>query len=166
LVTYVGNKLSKWDQDVIGKLTSSSIHPYSRIINDYLKNKNGDSISLETIEEIPGTGIKSIAENKTIWLRKVPDGSSGNISYIINEKEVGVFSIQSNYRKGINNLTNVLRQNYSISMLSGDNDADAPILESMLGKGNPPWFALVCVRLRVEARLTDLQEQRGVKLGL
>ena len=134
LVKYHGDKLSKWDQDVIGKLTSTSMHPYSRIINDYLKNKNGDSLSLETIEEIPGTGIKSVVENKTIWLRKVPDGNSGNISYIINEKEIGVFSIQSNYRKGINNLTNDLKQNYSLSLLSGDSDSDEQILESMLPK--------------------------------
>src|SRR4029078_8564701 len=51
----------------------------------------------------------------------------------IDQKHIGTFTIQPEYRNGLSRMFKQLRQRYSLALLSGDQDAEYETLSTQMG---------------------------------
>ncbi len=139
-VTYTGKTLDEAEQINIASLLAQSSHPLSKAVVDFL-NKN-TIVSIENFKETAGKGIEGWIEDKYFKIgsyefvygtsNKKPNNS---VVFVKVDNEVlGDFKIVNNYRFGFNQLMEVLKSKFTISVISGDNDAEQQKLQSILGK--------------------------------
>lgn len=150
-ISFEGTKLNELEEQLIFSLVRQSAHPLSRGIKNYL----GDIVPLTIIkyEEIPGKGIQGEIQNNYVkigslnFLNENEDNSKSNsldtVSYVkINEKVIGLFKFKNKYRDGLSDLINRLTKNFSLFVLSGDNDSEKENLKSLFGKEESLMFNL------------------------
>ncbi len=139
-VTYTGKTLDEAEQINIASLLAQSSHPLSKAVVDFL-NKN-TIVSIENFKETAGKGIEGWIEDKYFKIgsyefvygtsNKKPNNS---VVFVKVDNEVlGDFKIVNNYRFGFNQLMEVLKCKFTISVISGDNNAEQQKLHSILGK--------------------------------
>ncbi len=137
-IVYSGKTLTAMQLQYIGALANCSSHPLSRMLAKELK-KSGQW-QVWKYKEFPGKGIEGFIEKDFI---KIGSSSfvTGNrkfhkdtVVYVsFNNETVGWFRFGSNYRQAVPRLMKSLGKQYSISVLSGDNEADRELLWKMLG---------------------------------
>ncbi len=130
-VSFIGKKLSNADLEIASALASNSSHPLSRKIHDqYSLNTN---CTISSFEEIPGQGIKGFVNGRFAIMgseyfvtgkRTIVNNDSSKVFFALDGLVFGYFSIGSSYRKGLLETANTLKENYQLSLLSGDNDAE------------------------------------------
>ncbi len=142
-VKFIGKKLSQIEINTILLLANSSTHPLSKAIVRFLKPKSTHSeYELFNFKEIEGKGISGKIENYEIKIgtasftkSKNIDDENLTISYIsINDKEIGYFIFESEFRPGVIKLLNNLSHSYSLHILSGDRDRDKTQLQKEVKK--------------------------------
>jgi Cu+-exporting ATPase len=96
---------------------------------------------MEDIIEIPGKGIMGMVNNNQIKIGShnfiIGSSTAEAISSVyvsINGIHKGYFKIKNHYRNEIFPLLRKLKKQYSISILSGDNEAEKINLENAIGK--------------------------------
>ncbi len=134
----VKDKLTEAEINSIILLANSSTHPLSKSIVRYLKPKSSISnYELIQFEEIEGKGIKGIINGIEIRIGSSSFTKSNTsrddnqtISYItFDEKEIGYFIFESEFRPGIIDLLNNLSKSFTVHVLSGDKDRDKAQLQ-------------------------------------
>ncbi len=135
-VKYEGKKLNENLKAIIKSMTKSSNHPLSRLI--YNKLQNSSSIQFDYLKEITGKGIEA-GKNKHIYrlgsasFTGASNTDKTTLVYFASDKEiVGKFIFKASYRQGISDLFNKLLPDYTLYILSGDNDSEKPQLEKLL----------------------------------
>lgn len=143
-VKFVGEELSASQYQQIYALVQNSTHPLSQMLVKYIQDKNvvEQTISLEVSDfvETSGQGIEAWINDQFVEI-----GSSkfvGNSAYkmeglttavyvAIDQYCLGYFVIKKAYRENIEEVLNNLNQNFTLHLLSGDNDADRSYLEGL-----------------------------------
>ncbi len=145
-VFFKGEKLSMHDEIAIKSLTKNSNHPLSRIIYNYLFYIK--AIEIECFEEISGKGSKAII-NDVEWkigsLKFIESESNFQINktrvYIKKDNDVlGYFQIENKYRESINEVISRIKDDYSLTILSGDNDSEKGNLLKIMPENTPLFF--------------------------
>jgi P-type Cu+ transporter len=141
-VNYDGIELTEEQKRSISTLLAASTHPLSRIVYDYLGgNDQEEIISFKTVV---GKGIEGWVNEKHIKIgsqnfvntNQSQDNSSSDGSSVfikIDEQVLGAFYIKNSYRFGFNEVIQQLKSKFRLSVLSGDNDAEANYLHKVLG---------------------------------
>lgn len=129
-IQYVGKQLSGNDIQLIRSLASQSGHPLSKSITQSLPFYK--SLPVKDFKEEKGKGLKGTIHGVEVKIGSsafvneqtagVSDGSQ--VFVMIDGQVPGYYAIQTQYRKGLKQLLTVLRNKYSLSLLSGDNDAE------------------------------------------
>lgn len=133
-VQFIGENLTKKQQQAIASLTAASSHPLSQAITQFLFAQNVQPENPETFEEIAGNGIKGSVKGAFVLM--------GNTSFVgikskanetevhvnINEKYLGKFRIESAFRPGIFHVLKTLLKSFRIHILSGDSEKDKTTL--------------------------------------
>ncbi|HUN02759.1 MAG TPA: HAD-IC family P-type ATPase [Niabella sp.] len=138
-VRYIGQPIDNELGMIIASLLEQSTHPLSKAIYDYLNVL--ETISVSNFKNVPGLGIEGWINEKHIKIgsdsfvnntvdKKENLGSQVNIK--VDGKILGVFTVQNSYRYGFAELMKNLQKNYTLSVLSGDNDAEAQNLQTIL----------------------------------
>lgn len=138
-VRYIGQPIDNELGMIIASLLEQSTHPLSKAIYDYLNVL--ETISVSNFKNVPGLGIEGWINEKHIKIgshsfvnntvdKKENLGSQVNIK--VDGKILGVFTVQNSYRYGFAELMKNLQKNYTLSVLSGDNDAEAQNLQTVL----------------------------------
>ncbi len=138
-IQFVGKKLSIEDRAMIKSLASNSSHPLSATIKDSINSQLMYPIS--EFKEIPSMGITGVVDGKRINMgsSKFVTGkedtipSSTNVYIFINDSVLGYFKIQNSYRSGLANVLSSLSANYSLYMLSGDNESEKTNILTLFG---------------------------------
>lgn len=139
-VRFHGSQLSGLEENLIRNMVRHSSHPLSNALFDYLPI--GDEQAPETYEELPGLGITGTVENHRVTLGSelfvTGENSGENMQesrvYIsINGHQKGYFTFTNSYRQGLNDLVKNLKKNYSLHLISGDNDGEATHLKEVFG---------------------------------
>jgi Cu+-exporting ATPase len=139
-VRFHGSQLSGPEENLIRNMVRHSSHPLSNALFDYLPI--GDEQAPETYEELPGLGITGKVENQRVTLGSelfvTGENSGENMQesrvYIsINGHQKGYFTFTNSYRQGLNDLVKNLKKNYSLHLISGDNDGEAAHLKEVFG---------------------------------
>ncbi|MEM1218113.1 MAG: heavy metal translocating P-type ATPase metal-binding domain-containing protein [Bacteroidota bacterium] len=139
-IDYEGIPLGASHQAILYQLASESAHPVSRQLSNWLIAKLGRR-ELEQVEEIVGEGIRGFFEGQEIRLGRpsfvgsTPGASNAAFSHQtcwgINGEILGSFTIQSSYRRGMEDVLRSFSRRYQPYLLTGDNDRDRLRLEPL-----------------------------------
>lgn len=165
-IAYDGEPLSFIQKKMIATLVSQSTHPASKAIAAFLNIKS--KCHLADFSEIPGYGIEGTVDDiqLVIGSRKlvtgiVQDEETSAVYIAINNKVKGRFIFKNHYRANIEKVIGNLRNGYSLSVLSGDNNSEAATLKSMFGNEAQLYF-----QQKPEDKLERIKElqQQGKKV--
>ncbi len=133
---------------IIKSILRGSNHPLSRRLYDFLPVSN--NLVITNFEEIIGKGIQGNYESNFIKIGSLgflnlPEELNTNhqkttVNISINEQYIGQFIFQNQYRDGLKELFAKLNKNYSIKILSGDNDGELQSLEKIVPSGTELIF--------------------------
>jgi len=133
---------------IIKSILRGSNHPLSRRLYDFLPASN--NLVITNFEEIIGKGIQGNYESNFIKIGSLgflnlPEELNTNhqkttVNISINEQYIGQFIFQNQYRDGLKELFAKLHKNYSIKILSGDNDGELQSLEKIVPSGTELIF--------------------------
>jgi len=138
-VKYTGKNLDDGLQAVIKSMAKTSNHPLSRLI--YQKYQPANTVSFDTVEEIVGKGILAHKNGDTYKLGSASfvgvegEDTTTKVYFSKNDQVIGQFVFTATYREGISDLFEKLQNNYTLYILSGDNDSEKPQLEKILPSG-------------------------------
>lgn len=147
-IVYEGNAILEEDYVLIKNVLRASNHPLSRMLYDFLPEFK--RIKIDEFQEITGKGILASFENKIIKIGSAsfvgsPDLDSSEIEKTalhikIDTLYFGKFVFQNQYREGLEDLFASLSKDYTIKVLSGDNDGERANLETILPKNTELIF--------------------------
>jgi Cu+-exporting ATPase len=143
-VKFVGEKLSVSQYQQIYALVQNSTHPLSQMLVKYIEEEcvvdKVSSFKVSDFVETNGQGIEAWINHQFVEI-----GSSkfvGNAAYkmeglttavyiAIDHYCLGYFVIKKAYRENIEEVLNALNENFTLHLLSGDNDADRSYLKEL-----------------------------------
>ncbi|MFT3904047.1 MAG: heavy metal translocating P-type ATPase metal-binding domain-containing protein [Niabella sp.] len=139
-VSYEGRPLQPAELRLVASLLAQSTHPLSRSVFEHLAVD--DLYEVDNFKSIPGLGIEGwinetyikVGSAAFVLPEKKEEKVSGSSVYVrIDHEVVGAYRLRGAYRFGFAGLMNSLKNRYKISVLSGDNDAEAADLAQVLG---------------------------------
>jgi len=145
-VEFVGDDLTSRQLNIIKALVSNSSHPLSVTIKEFI-NKETDCV-VEDFREIPSMGITGTVDGKRVNIgsKKFVTGKdddqplSTNVYVFIEDKILGFFKIQNQYREGLQQVINNLKKHYDLYLLSGDNESEKENLIPLFGSETKLMF--------------------------
>lgn len=147
-IAYEGNALSDENFTLIKNVLRGSNHPLSRMLYDFLPEYK--RIKIDDFQEITGRGILAVIDHTEIKIGssvfvESPVLDSFDIERTalhikIDNLYYGKFVFQNQYREGLEKLFSTLSKDYSIKVLSGDNDGERTTLENILPKNTELVF--------------------------
>jgi len=138
-IIYEGGRLDRSLVQKISALSRCSNHPLSKALAKHLGVAT--SINMQGFKEVTGHGIEGFVEDA--WLKMGSEEYvTGNKSkekttavYVSVEGKLhGRFRFSNHYRKSIPELISNLKNNYTLSVISGDNSSEKNNLQKMLGE--------------------------------
>lgn len=138
-ITYEGTALSAYQQQQVAALAACSSHPLSRALAKHLDGAN--RIEVAGFNETIGQGIEGFADADLVKLGSYKfvtgntERQTGTAIFISIENTLyGYFLFSNHYREAIPGLLKNLKDNYRLSVLSGDNEAEKENLQRLLGR--------------------------------
>lgn len=139
LVTTSGHQLSETEKQLLYNVVKRSKHPNSKILEKWLGSYTDADVA--AWKETPGKGIDAIAGNTRIIVgsgeytglpRDIVKKEKASTYVRINDK-ITAFRFESVFRNNVPQMIPMLRQSYSVSLLSGDNDKQKDVLTELFG---------------------------------
>ncbi len=140
-VNYSGKELTDAEKSIIKSVVRNSLHPLSVAISNSIIT--GHLNNPDHFEELPGKGIKAIADGIEIKLGSKSfvtssevieeESQSARVWVSFDNQIIGVFEITNNYRKGLQDLISSVENSYEIALLSGDNESEKENLRKFFG---------------------------------
>ncbi|WP_281239289.1 MULTISPECIES: heavy metal translocating P-type ATPase metal-binding domain-containing protein [Flavobacterium] len=145
-ITYEGKELSSENLIAIKNVLRASNHPLSRMLYDFLPDTK--RIKLDFFEEFTGKGIQAAVEGVTVQLGSADFVNASSKEVIqqttvhikIGNEYYGKYIFNNEYREGLSELFTKLSSEYKIKVLSGDNEGEQSLLESILPNGTELVF--------------------------
>ncbi len=144
---YHGRVLTELEKQLIKSLTRNSTHPLSKKIFDTLETQK--IFSVTNFEEKIGKGISGIVYGHQVKIGSsefvgATDEADNNlqtkIHISIDDYYLGKFIFSNSYRDKIDEVIKSLKSNYSLSVLSGDNEGERINLEKYFGENSDLYF--------------------------
>ncbi len=144
-IDYQGSKLNSIDKSILKSSLRASNHPLSRMLYGFLTE---EMVSVDDFKEHTGKGIEAKYKHTII---KVGSSSFVNnteeqinldtsVHISINNEYKGKYIFKNAYRNGVKNLFSELNPNYSLAVVSGDNEGEKKYLEKLLPKNTSLLF--------------------------
>ncbi|NVN95528.1 MAG: heavy metal translocating P-type ATPase metal-binding domain-containing protein [Bacteroidetes bacterium] len=136
-ITYTGKILSDKDMIAIVSLVRQSTHPLSQVLSKYFE----ETITLPVAGyvEISGKGSFGIVNDCKVRLGSATylgieninlDDRSAKVFIEIDTIYFGYFTIGNKYREGFLDVAKILKQNFKLYLLSGDNPSEKEFLKT------------------------------------
>ncbi len=143
-INFVGDTLDDFKKEMIKSLAKNSTHPLSSAIYNSLSKYDEPEIS--EFREYSNLGIEGKVLGNKIKLGslsfvddslanfKLPQQETPRVYFSFNERAVGYFEINNNYREGIEEVVKDLSSHSNISVLSGDNEGEKTRLQNIFNE--------------------------------
>ena len=141
-IEYWGESLSDREKAALRSLVRQSTHPLSKLLYHHLPQSG--IAEIESYDEIKGKGLTGMVEGMRIQLgsfdfvgahEKPAQGDLMTRVYVRIDGDVrGFFSFKNKYRQGLNKTIEELKPDYSLSLISGDNEGERAGMEKVFGK--------------------------------
>ncbi len=125
--------LSKLERDLLYSVCRNSNHPLSREIIKWLGPCN--ILPINEYEEFVGKGQSAsyldyrIMVGSALFTNVKYSEVEGSVVYVVvNEAVKGFFTLEQSWREGLNEVIGVLKKNYELHLISGDNERRAEAL--------------------------------------
>lgn len=145
-ISYDGDELNSQEKNILKSALRASNHPLSRTLYSNLKDVT--TLKITEYKEVVGKGIEVVYNGVNLKL--------GAANFVINNEEKttldtavyisfnevykGKFTFKNSYREGVKSLFNSLKNDYELSVVSGDNEGERVFLEDNLPKGTNLLF--------------------------
>ncbi|REH01096.1 heavy metal translocating P-type ATPase [Flavobacterium aquicola] len=145
-ISYEGKILDDTNLSMLKSVLRASNHPLSRMLYDFLPEAK--RLQLDAFEEITGKGIQAVAGGVSIQMGSANFiGEKGqsemqqtSVHIRIGEEYFGKYIFNNQYREGLSELFDKLSSQYQLKVLSGDNEGERSLLETILPKGTEMIF--------------------------
>jgi len=146
-IQYHGKTLTPLQREVVRSVTKNSVHPLSKKIAHFYGGS--ETKKIDQFEELTGKGIQACWESVNIrigsakWLGvelKVEDALDTRVYLEWNHEILGYFSIHHQYRLGLSHLIRTWKKDYSLHLLSGDNNQERTRLGHLFGDEEQLFF--------------------------
>lgn len=150
-IKFSGENLSDEQIGLLLSVTSNSTHPKSLSINKYFKS-DFSVVATDEFKEVPGRGVIGRVGGDKLVLGSVKfiedyldtsidlDDIKNSTVLLINNSVKGYFIFKNKYREGLSELIDTLKSKFRLSVLSGDNESEKPLLTSMFPTTNELLF--------------------------
>lgn len=143
---YYGKTLNEAQKQQVAALVQHSSHPASKMILEFLNMSRVEDVS--NFKETAGKGIEGwiadtylkVGSPEWVGGSLFPQQKGSKSVLWIEGEIVGEFVYSNQYRLGVSHLIGRLKNRYTLSLLSGDNDTELPTIEALLGKDSPILF--------------------------
>ena len=145
-ISYDGDELNSQEKSILKSALRASNHPLSRTLYSNLKDVT--TLKITEYKEVIGKGIEVVYNDVNLKLgaanfvknneEKTTLDTAVYISF--NEVYKGKFTFKNSYREGVKSLFNSLKNDYELSVVSGDNEGERVFLEDNLPKGTNLLF--------------------------
>ncbi|MBL7707811.1 MAG: heavy metal translocating P-type ATPase metal-binding domain-containing protein, partial [Chitinophagaceae bacterium] len=165
-INYEGTALTTYQQQQVAALASCSNHPLSKALAKHLGIPKNREVT--GFKETTGMGVEGSVNGDLLrsgsyeFVAGKHNTQPGTAVYVsINNKVYGFFLFSNHYREAIPQLLNELKNDYRLSVLSGDNEAEKVNLERLLGRK-----ATLLFHQKPEDKLQYIQrlQQQGEKV--
>jgi len=137
-INYEGTALTNAEKASVAALAACSNHPLSKALVNYLGTQR--DVTIDGFKEFAGFGILGNSGRTLIklgsWQFVTVDDTQqiGTTVFVsINNKVMGVFRFRNHYRNAISALVKRLKNEYNLSVLSGDNNTEQETLRMLFG---------------------------------
>jgi len=134
---FQGEKIDGKELSFIKSLLRGSNHPLSRRLYDFLPKASLQIV--DDFEEVTGKGVKGTIDGFFIRIGSATfvgaegeDTLQTNVHISINRNYMGKYVFDNQYRDGLRQLFSQLGKNYSLKILSGDNEGELQVLQQLL----------------------------------
>lgn len=169
-VQYEGRALSKEQESILASIFESSNHPLSQAIYASLqcpkypheisiKNSVGEGLEAWVADIHIKVGAASFVQCPKNQINKTWRGAEVYVKF--DEEILGVFYLNNNYRVGVKQMLLKLKNDYKVSILSGDNPTEAQYLQGILGEQ-----ASVRFQQKPEDKLHFIQQLQNNKANI
>ncbi|MEM8893691.1 MAG: heavy metal translocating P-type ATPase metal-binding domain-containing protein [Bacteroidota bacterium] len=135
--------------ELVYALVSQSTHPLSRKLFNHFTEQDGLTLhNVQDFKEIEGKGLEGSVDGISgrvgsakfaAWEDDKGELNSSRVYFDI-EGQKGFFEIQNDFREGLDNLIDLLKGQYGLSLISGDHDAEEERLKSKFPVGTTMRF--------------------------
>jgi Cu+-exporting ATPase len=144
-VTYEGTRLTQKEMAAVKAVAGQSSHPLSKTIAAWLSVTAEKPLTIEAFKEFTGKGIEAVVNNIPVKMGSaafINQYNNGFVSYdtgthvhiMLHNEHMGRFSVGNQYREGIKEtVAELSKENYTLRLLSGDNDAEKENLKNIFG---------------------------------
>ena len=144
-ITFEGTPPDDKQLMYIKNILRGSNHPLSRRIYDHLPVM--PVVPTDEFWEVTGKGVQGVIDGFSIKAGSASFVENGKDSPLqtcvhisINRNYLGRYVFENQYREGLSELFKDLGRNYRLAVLSGDNDGERQMLETMLPAGTQLVF--------------------------
>ncbi|TRW27294.1 HAD-IC family P-type ATPase [Flavobacterium zepuense] len=144
-IIYDGEYIDNKERAFIKSLLRGSNHPLSRRLYEFLPA--AQLLPVDDFKEITGKGIQGTIDGFYIkigsaaFVGEDPDTvQQTNVHISINRNYQGKYVFDNQYRDGLSELFAQLGKGYELKILSGDNEGEREVLQSLLPKGTELIF--------------------------
>lgn len=132
---------------LVASLAAQSSHPLSRAIHEHITGM--DDLPVDDFVEIPGKGIRGMVDGHYVVLGSAEfvvgsepgsEFASTRVFLMIDGELNGYFQLMNAYREGLRELIQTLSGQYTLAVLSGDNDSERSRLEQLFGRSTQLLF--------------------------
>ncbi|MBO9631890.1 MAG: heavy metal translocating P-type ATPase metal-binding domain-containing protein [Chitinophagaceae bacterium] len=160
-VVYEGRSLPLALQQAVTALATQSNHPLSKAIAQYFNATS--SLRVEGFREVAGRGVEGYVNAQMITLGSsqhvigipVKAHAGSSVLLAVDGEFYGSFIVKNHYRNCVPQLIQELGKHHRLSVLSGDNSAERPYLQHLMGDE-----ALLLFRQQPEDKLNFIRQQQ------
>ncbi|MGZ3866851.1 MAG: heavy metal translocating P-type ATPase [Bacteroidia bacterium] len=139
-ILYKGKELSEEEKQLVRSLANQSSHPLSKAVSSALPfSKN---LHAKNFKELKGKGIEGLINGAEIKLgseefvygKQAGNEAGGSRIFISLDNEIkGYFTVKNKYRDHLQEVISDLKKEYSLAVISGDNEAEKQTCRKYFG---------------------------------
>lgn len=149
-IRFEGEPLTDNEMQLVASLVAHSTHPLSRKL--FTKIGISELLPVDKFKEEQGRGLTGTVDGKHIrvgsasWCGTVPvkkettDDFSSQVYIAINNSFRGLFAISGHYRSGLESVVSSIKEDYKMTILSGDNELERGRLEEIFEQSSRYMF--------------------------
>lgn len=141
-------EFTEGDRAIASGMAAQSGHPLSRLIHQSL-GQSDNHVRFDRYKEIKGAGIKCtlgpneyrLGSGPFVGIETKTESAGASVVYFVKDGKVkAVFSIRKHYRPGLKKRISELKKDFSLYLLSGDNDAERERMEGIFEQKHGLFF--------------------------
>ncbi|MCU0359185.1 MAG: heavy metal translocating P-type ATPase metal-binding domain-containing protein [Bacteroidia bacterium] len=146
-MVYKGEELSDYQKQMFRTLAAQSNHPLSKGV--YVQFPASLKLKITSFWEEKGKGVSAIVDGHALrmgsseWVKQglsTPEAKRSSVYLVLDDEVLGFFEVNHHYRSQLKQVVDELKQQYTLAVVSGDNNAEEQRLQKLFGDNSNLLF--------------------------